>query len=299
MFFKSRILLLIRLITLNVIHCASRPSNWTVLGRYSPCRCSRKANLLVPSLFTGRKSGHLREKQIELLTNFASQAVIAIENVRLLKELRDRTTELAHSVEELKALGDVTQAVNSTRDLEIVLSTIVAKAVQLSRADSGVIYVFDELDQRFRVRATFGLSEDLISAIRNQADAIRQATLDREPQETPDISDETPSSLRDIAVRAGLRARLVMPLVDPERVIGALVIRRKQPGNFPKETVQLLQTFAAHSVLAIQNARLFREIEEKGRELAEASKHKSQFLANMSHELRTPLNAILGYTELM
>jgi len=239
------------------------------------------------------------EKQIELLTNFASQAVIAIENVRLLKELRDRTTELAHSVEELKALGDVTQAVNSTLDLEIVLSTIVAKAVQLSRADSGVIYVFDELDQRFRVRATFGLSEDLISAIRNQADAIRQATLDREPQETPDISDETPSSLRDIAVRAGLRARLVMPLVDPERVIGALVIRRKQPGNFPKETVQLLQTFAAHSVLAIQNARLFREIEEKGRELAEASKHKSQFLANMSHELRTPLNAILGYTELI
>jgi signal transduction histidine kinase len=239
------------------------------------------------------------DKQVDLVTTFADQAVIAIENVRLFDEVQARTKELAKSVEELKALGDVTQAVNSTLDLETVLSTIVAKAVQLSRADSGVIYVFDELDQRFRVRATFGLSEDLVAAIRDQADAIGQATLDREPQETPDIGDETPSPLRDIAMRAGLRARLVVPLVGPDCVIGALVIRRKQPGNFPKDTIQLLQTFAAHSVLTIQNARLFREIEEKGRELAEASKHKSQFLANMSHELRTPLNAILGYTELI
>src|SRR5262249_58522131 len=106
-------------------------------------------------------------------------------------------------------------------------------------------------------------------------------------------------ALRDIAMRAGLRARLVVPLVGLNSAIGALVIRRKQPGNFPKDIVQLLQTFAAHSVLAIQNARLFREIEEKGRELELASRHKSQFLANMSHELRTPLNAILGYAELI
>jgi GAF domain-containing protein len=238
-------------------------------------------------------------RQIELITTFADQAVIAIDNVRLLNELRARTAELARSVEELRALGDVTQAVNSTLDLETVLSTIVAKAVQLSTADSGVIYVFDELDQRFRVRATFGLSEDLVAAIRDQADAIRQATLDRQPQETPDIQEERPSPLRDIAMRAGLRARLVVPLVGSDRVIGALVIRRKQPGSFSKGTIELLQTFAAHSVLAIENARLFHEIEEKSRELAEASKHKSQFLANMSHELRTPLNAILGYAELM
>jgi signal transduction histidine kinase len=242
-------------------------------------------------------------KQIELVSNFARQAVIAIENIRLLKELRDRTTELARSVEELKALGDVTQAVNSTLDLETVLSTIVAKAVQLSGTDSGAIYVFDEMDQAFRVRATYGLSEELIAAIRDQylgaSDVIGQATRDRQPQETADIGDEPPSVVREIAMRAGFRARLVVPLVDPDRVVGALVIRRKQPGNFPKDTVQLLQTFAAHSVLAIQNARLFREIEEKSRELTEASKHKSQFLANMSHELRTPLNAILGYTELI
>jgi len=103
----------------------------------------------------------------------------------------------------------------------------------------------------------------------------------------------------DIVVQAGFRALLIVPLLRSEQIIGALVVRRKEPGEFPEHTVNLLETFADQSVLAIQNARLFREIEEKSRELAEASQHKSQFLANMSHELRTPLNAILGYTELM
>jgi GAF domain-containing protein/anti-sigma regulatory factor (Ser/Thr protein kinase) len=243
------------------------------------------------------------DKQIELVSTFADQAVIAIENVRLFNEVQARTDELAKSVDELRALGDVTQAVNSTLDLETVLSTIVAKAVQLSSTDSGVIYVFDELDQTFRVRATYGLSEELIAAIRNQelgaSDVIRQATRDRQPQAIADIRDEPPSPVREIAMRAGFRARLVVPLVDPDRVVGALVVRRKRSGIFPRDIIQLLQTFASHSVLAIQNARLFREIEEKSRELEVASRHKSQFLANMSHELRTPLNAILGYSELI
>src|SRR5262245_6949217 len=100
-------------------------------------------------------------------------------------------------------------------------------------------------------------------------------------------------------MQAGFRALLIVPLLRSDQIIGALVVRRKEPGEFPEHTVNLLQTFADQSVLAIQNARLFREIEEKSRELADASQHKSQFLANMSHELRTPLNAILGYTELM
>jgi signal transduction histidine kinase len=100
-------------------------------------------------------------------------------------------------------------------------------------------------------------------------------------------------------MRAGFQARLVVPLVGTDRVVGALVIRRKQPGKFPTSTVELLQTFAAQSVLAIQNARLFSEIEEKSRQLAEASQNKSQFLSSMSHELRTPLNVIIGLTEMM
>src|SRR5262249_38352358 len=131
------------------------------------------------------------DKQIELIETFADQAVIAIENVRLFDEVQARTRELAQSVEELQALGEVSQAVNSTLDLQAVLATIVAKAVQLSNTEAGVIYVFDELDQTFRVQATYGLGEDLIAAIQDQqlgaSDAIRQATFDGQPKEMPDI----------------------------------------------------------------------------------------------------------------
>src|SRR5262249_6315545 len=242
-------------------------------------------------------------KQIELVETFADQAVIAIENVRLFDEVQARTRELARSVEELQALGEVSQAVNSTLDLETVLATIVAKAVQLSNTDAGVIYVFDERDQTLQVRATYGLNDELVAAIRGQpsgaSGALRQAIQDRQPLEIADIRDEPPSPVREIAIRTGFRARLVLPLVGTNRVMGALVIRRKQPGNFPKKTIHLLQTFAAQSVLAIQNARLFSEIEDKSRQLQLASENKSQFVSSMSHELRTPLNAIIGLTEMM
>src|SRR5262249_59403739 len=128
---------------------------------------------------------------------------------------------------------------------------------------------------------------------------IPRATTKRLPEQIPDLLTEPLSPVLNLVIRAGYRALLVVPLLRPGAIIGTLVVRRKRPGQFPKSTIDLLETFADQSVLAIQNARLFREIEEKGRELAEASKHKSQFLANMSHELRTPLNAILGYTELI
>jgi signal transduction histidine kinase len=215
-----------------------------------------------------------------------------------------RTRELAQSVEELRALGEVSQAVNSTLDVAAVLSTIVAKAVQLSDTEAGAIYVYDELAQQFRLRATHGMSDELIAAIaERQTDlgdtTIGEAAERREAMQIANLSEEPPSQLVDIILAAGFRALLVVPLLRPDRVLGALVVRRRQPGLFPRETVDLLQTFAAQSVLAIQNARLFTEIEEKGRQLEVASQHKSQFLANMSHELRTPLNAILGYTELM
>ena len=243
-------------------------------------------------------------KQIELVTTFADQAVIAIENVRLFDEVQARTRDLARSVEELQALGEVSQAVNSTLDINTVLTTIIAKAVQLSGTESGAIYTFDESRQEFRLRATHGMTEEMIKAVADQHITIHDArmgtaTTQRRPVQVPDVRNEPQTPLNDIILREGYRAVLVMPLLRSDRTVGAFVVRRRQPGEFPKSIVELLDTFAAQSVVAIQNARLFREIEEKGRELEVASKHKSQFLANMSHELRTPLNAILGYTELI
>jgi GAF domain-containing protein/anti-sigma regulatory factor (Ser/Thr protein kinase) len=244
------------------------------------------------------------DKQIELVSTFADQAVIAIENVRLFDEVQARTRELSQSVGELQALGEVTEAVNSTLDLETVLSTIVAKAVQLSGTEAGAIYRYDEQAREFHLRATYGMDQGLIDALTQRHIGlddpnVASALAQREPTQVADLKEAAPSAVNDIILRAGYRALMVAPLLRGDNIVGMLVVRRRMPGEFAKNTVDLIKTFAAQSALAIQNARLFHEIEDKGRQLAEASQHKSQFLANMSHELRTPLNAILGYTELM
>jgi GAF domain-containing protein len=244
------------------------------------------------------------DQQIELVRNFANQAVIAIENARLLNELRALTTDLARSVEELRALGDVSQAVNSTLELATVLSTIVSRAVQLSGTEAGAIYEFDERQSELQLRSTYGMSQEMITALRDRhiglnEPTVHQAVTHREPVQIPDLREVPSTPAQDIVARAGFRALLVVPLFARDSVIGTLVVRRKAPGAFPDNIVDLLKTFAAQSVLAIQNARLFTEIDEKSRQLEIASQHKSQFLANMSHELRTPLNAILGYAELI
>jgi GAF domain-containing protein/anti-sigma regulatory factor (Ser/Thr protein kinase) len=244
--------------------------------------------------------------QIKLLETFADQAVIAIENVRLLQELQDRTRKLVRSVEELKALGEVGQAVSSTLDLETVLTRIVSHAVQLSGTDGGAIYEYDEPSEEFLLRATDHMEEELIGALRANPPrlgdgVVGRAALSHEPIQIPDISESHfyAPRMRDMLARFGFRASLAVPLLREDRIIGGLVVRRKSAGEFRPEVIELLKTFATQSALAIHNARLFREIEDKGRQIEAANRHKSEFLANMSHELRTPLNAIIGFSEVL
>jgi len=215
-----------------------------------------------------------------------------------------RTRELARSVEELEALGEISQTVNSTLDLETVLTSIVRHAVQLSIADAGTIYEFDETEQVFIPRINYGLSDEFIQAIRESKQRVGDNTVlgqsaeKRSPEQISDLVS-VPNYPISYIKQTDFRALLAVPLLRKDRHVGGLVVRRKVAGKFSDSIVDLLQTFAAQSVIAIHNARLFHEIEDKGREIEIANKHKSEFLANMSHELRTPLNAILGYTELI
>jgi signal transduction histidine kinase len=215
-----------------------------------------------------------------------------------------RTLELSRSVEELKALEEVSRVVSSTLDLDTVLTSIVRHAVQLSKTDAGTIYEFDEADQVFVPKINCGVSTAFIEALHESRlcvgdkTVIGQAAIKRTTHQIPDLV-HVPDYPLAYVQQEGFQALLAVPFLREDRLIGGLVVRRKAAGEFPVPVVDLLQTFAAQSVLAIHNARLFKKIEEKSRELEIADKHKSEFLANMSHELRTPLNAILGYTELI
>jgi len=253
------------------------------------------------------EAGPFSQAEIGLLETFANQAVIAVENTRLLGELRARTQELTQSVGQLTALGEVGRAVSSTLDLETVLTTIVGRAVELSGTSGGVIYEHDEATDEFRLRASHQIETELAEVLRGAPFRLGEgvtgrAAAFRTPVQVQDLLTEREFALArisPIAERLGYRSVLAVPLLLEDRVMGGLTVWRKQPGDFASDVVHLLQTFAAQSSLALQNARLFREIEHKSHQLEVASQHKSEFLANMSHELRTPLNAIIGFSEVL
>ena len=250
------------------------------------------------------------EKQIALVQNFAAQAVIAIENARLLTELRQRTDELGRSVGELRALGEVSQAVNSTLDLETVLSTIVAKAVQLSGTEAGAIYVFDDLQREFHLRATYGMDQELIEALTQRhigldEPNITPAFLAGEPIQVSDLREAVSSAANEIVLRAGFLARLVTPLLRGQEIVGMLVVRRRTPGAFPQNTVDLMKTFAAQSAVAIENARLFQNVETSLEDLRTAQDRLvqteklaslGQLTAGIAHEIKNPLNFVNNFS---
>jgi signal transduction histidine kinase len=170
-----------------------------------------------------------------------------------------------------------------------------------------MIYEYDEPTQEFHLRASYRMEEELVEAYRAAPLRIGQgatgrAAATRGPMQVANLLNEPElggARIRPILARLGYQSLLAVPLLLEQRIMGALTVYRRETGSFAPEVVNLLRTFATQSALAIQNARLFREIEEKSRQIEAANRHKSEFLANMSHELRTPLNAIIGFSEVL
>jgi signal transduction histidine kinase len=237
------------------------------------------------------------DRTIDLLTTFAAQAAIAIRNVQLLRDL-------TRSVGELRALGEISQAVSSSLDLDEVLTTIVTRAVQLSGTEGGSIFEFDQATGLFHVRTCFGTEPELVRELRAtrihlDETFVGRAAASGEPQSAPDLTREASDPHIERLARAGWRSMLVVPLRWEHEIIGALVVRRRIPGAFAASTAELLETLASQSAVAIHNARVFRQLEDKSRQLEVAGHHKSEFLASMSHELRTPLNAVIGFSDVL
>jgi GAF domain-containing protein len=244
------------------------------------------------------------DKQIDLVTTFADQAVIAIENARLLSELRQRTDDLTESLDQQTATADVLKIISrSTFDLRTVLQTLVESAARFCDADKATIV--REKDDAFYTAEAFGYSREFLNYMQSvpiraeQGSASGRALLEGRVVHIADVKADPEYTFLEAPRLGDFRTALCVPMLRESVPIGVLTLTRSQVQPFTDKQIELVTTFADQASIAIENVRLFDEIRDKSRQLEEASQHKSQFLANMSHELRTPLNAILGYTELM
>jgi signal transduction histidine kinase/putative methionine-R-sulfoxide reductase with GAF domain len=243
------------------------------------------------------RPGQFTDKEVALLKTFADQAVIAIENVRLFNETKE-------ALEHQTATAEILQVISSSvADTKPVFDKILQSCQRLFAGDQlGIILIGD--DGQLHLGAHRGSELEKLARLFPMPlarTATELAIRERRVMNYPDVlgAADVPEALRRAGELVGTRSVVMAPMLWEERGVGAMYVARFQPVPFSEKDIGLFKTFADQAVIAIQNARLFHEIQEKSRQIEIANKHKSEFLANMSHELRTPLNAIIGFSEIL